>query len=305
MKKVILTLTTALLIISGITVFKNLCSCDIPISNRGIKNAVDMDDTEILFLGSSAFRSDLDMGLIDDAYDGKGYDISYGGNQLVACTIQYDEIKKRSSHGYGLMVFELNPMMLTQQVSLSDSRVIWDLSWEGKKALYKSMYEAGSMTPSSTYEYFVTSGIDDLFTYPVTEPFYATRYYKGAKTEATASPGREVLETGNFDISDEVMVEAQADAVRRLIEKCERDGQAYIFIEPPRYHRLQEDPVFIRCRDEFGSILDEYDAPRILASDMAFDASDPALFEDMNHMSDEGRKKYTQELISLLKEYRF
>ena len=181
MKKAIATVAAAVLIILAAVVFKNVYSCEMPIKNRGIGDAIRTGDLDVLLIGSSTFRSNVDMPSMDDAFDGRVYDISYGGNQLVATAIQYDEIRRRSPHEYGLMVFELGPMMLTQDVALSDSRVIWDLSWEGKKELWQSMADAGNTTGAMMYEYFVTSGMDDLITFPLTEPFYATRYYKGAK----------------------------------------------------------------------------------------------------------------------------
>ncbi len=304
MKKGLLTITAALLVIISAVVFKNVYSCEIPIGSRGIRDAIETGDLDVLFIGSSTFRSNVDMPMMDEAYDGRVYDISYGGNELAANVIQYDDIRRRSDNKYGLMMFELGPMMLTQEVSLSDSRVIWDLSWEGKKALWESMDEAGNTDLPLMYEYFVTSGMDDLVTFPVTEPFYATRYYKGAKTDDAVSPGRERLENEVFDISGETFVKAQGDAVVDIIQRCRRDGQAFVFVESPCYHRLQEDPVFIKYRESFIKLLDENDAPYILASDVDFDSSEPEFFEDMNHMSSSGRRAYTKELIRILENMR-
>ncbi|MBR5406957.1 MAG: hypothetical protein IK111_04845 [Lachnospiraceae bacterium] len=300
MKKVIITVAAALIIVVAAVSFKNVYSCEMPIKNRGIHDAIESGDLDILFIGSSTFRANIDMPIMDEAFDGRVYDISYGGNQLVATAIQYDEIKRRSGHDYGMMVFELGPMMLTQEVALSDSRVIWDLTWEGKKALWKSMYDAGNTDFPMMYEYFVTSGMDDLITFPVTEPFYSTRYYKGAKTDETESPGRDVLDGEEFDISDKALIQAQADAVADIIQKCRRDGQKFIFLESPCYYRLQEDPTFIKYREEYIKILDENNASYILATDVDFDSRDPDLFEDMNHMSAKGRRVYTTELIRVL-----
>lgn len=302
MKKLIITLVAAALVIIGAVAFKNVYSCEMPIRNRGIRDAVRTGDLDVLFIGSSTFRANVDMPMMDEAYDGRVYDISYGGNQLVATAIQYGELKRRSDNKYGLMVFELGPMMLTQEVALSDSRVIWDLTWEGKKALWKSMYEAGNTDLPMMYEYFVTSGMDDLITFPVTEPFYGTRYYKGAKTGETVSPGKEWLDSEEFDISQKALVQAQADAVVDIIQKCKNDGQEFVFIESPCYYRLQDDPVFQKYKEEFIRILDENDAPYILASDVEFDSQEAEYFEDMNHMSAAGRRAYTKELIKILAE---
>lgn len=304
MKKAIATVAAAVLIILAAVVFKNAYSCEMPIKNRGIGDAIRTGDLDVLLIGSSTFRSNVDMPSMDDAFDGRVYDISYGGNQLVATAIQYDEIRRRSPHEYGLMVFELGPMMLTQDVALSDSRVIWDLSWEGKKELWQSMADAGNTTGAMMYEYFVTSGMDDLITFPLTEPFYATRYYKGAKTDESVSPGKEVLENEEFDISKEARVGAQYRGVVDIIQKCRDDGQAFVFVESPCYYRLQEDPVYIRYRQDYIELLEKNDAPYILAEDVDFDSHDPEHFVDMNHMSAEGRRAYTAELIKKLEDHR-
>ena len=301
MKKVILTLIAALLVTAAAVGFKNVYSCEMPIRNRGINDAIKTGDLDVLFIGSSTFRANVDMPMMDKEYDGRAYDISYGGNQLVATSIQYDEIKRRSDHRYGLMVFELGPMMLTQEVALSDSRVIWDLSFEGKRELWESMYDAGNTDFPMMYEYFITSGMDDLITFPVTEPFYGTRYYKGAKTDETPSPGQDVLEREEFDISDKTLVEAQAEAVVNIIRKCREDGQEFLFLESPCYYRLQEDPTFKKYREEYIKLLDENSAPYILASDVDFDSKNAEFFEDMNHMSAKGRREYTAKLIGALK----
>ena len=89
MKKILITLSAALIIICAAVAFKNVYSCEIPIGNRGIRAAI-------------------------------------------------------SDNDYKLMVFELDPLMLTEKVKLSDSRVIWDLSFEGKKALWEKLKNAGN-----------------------------------------------------------------------------------------------------------------------------------------------------------------
>ncbi len=302
MKKIIISLFIAIIISAGAIAFKNVYSCNMPIKNRGIRDAINTGDLDVLFIGSSTFRANVDMPMMDEAYDGRVYDVSYGGNQLVATAIQYDEIRRRSENDYGLIVFELGPMMITQEVALSDSRVIWDLSWDGKKRLWESMSGSGNTDFSMMYEYFITSGMDDLLTFPVTEPFYSTRYYKGAKTDETGSPGLEKLESVQFDISDAELIDAQAQAVRDIIAKCRRDGQRFVFLESPCYHRLQEDENFKLYRTMYIDILEDEEAPYILADDVDFDSSNAEFFEDMNHMSAAGRRAYTGELIKVLKE---
>lgn len=300
MKKAIISMAAALVIIAAAVAVKNVYSCEVPIGNRGIRSAIKEGDLDILFIGSSTFRSNLDIHELDAAFNDRAYIISYGGNQYVAADIQYDEIKNRSDRSYGLMVFELDPLMLTEEVKLSDSRVIWDLSFPGKLALWDKLKNAGNTDFSVMYEYFVTSGMDDLITYPITERIYSTRYYKGAKTDDTKSSGREFLENEEFDISDSKLVKPQADAVIETIEKCRRDGQDFIFLECPHYYRLEEDPKYEEYHEYFVELMDEYDVDCIYAHDVDFNNHEPEYFEDMSHMSGEGRRVYTKELIKHL-----
>ncbi len=300
MKKIVITITSVVVLLTLAVVGKNVYSKDIPIGNRGIKEAVNSGDLDVLFIGSSTFRASIDMPTIDKAYDEKVYNISYGGNQFVATTIQYDEILSRKNNDIDLMIFEFGPLMLTEEVKLSDSRVIWDLSFDGKKRLWKKMSEAGNTDFSTMYEYFVTSGMDDIVTYPFTEPFYSTRYYKGAKTDETPSPGAEYLENEEFDISDAILIEAQEKALREVIEKCIRDNQKFLFLECPHYYRLSNDDTYKEYKKYFISILDEYNADYILDTDVEFDDHNPDYFEDMNHLSFEGRRLYTEKLIEVL-----
>ena len=300
MKKIIITLTTALLVIISLVICKNVFSCRIPIGNRGIKNAIDSGDLDVLFIGSSTFRSNIDIGLIDDAYGGRDYIIAYGGNQLAAVPVEYDEIVRRSDNSYGLMVFELDPLMLTEEVKLSDSRIIFDLSWQGKLELWDQLAQSQNTDFSTFWEYFVTSGFDDIATYPLTEPFYATRYEKGAKNEDTPSSGREFLESEQFDISDAAINPVQEDAARALIKRCRERHQPFVFLESPHYYRLSSDPVYKRYLEYFTRLLDEEGAKYITASEFDFDNKNPDFFEDMGHMSQKGRSEFTKELIEKL-----
>ncbi len=295
-KRIAITVFFSLLFCLVVVFLKNTCSSMIPIGNRGIRAAIEAGDLKVLFVGSSTFRCNIDMPTMDRVTDGQVFDISYGGNQLVAVSVQYDEIRKRSDNRYDLMVFELGPLMLTEPVSLSDSRVIWDLSLEGKRKLWEKMAAGNNTDLSVMYEYFVTAGMDDLLTYPVTEPFYATRYYKGAKTDEAVSPGREVLENVAFDLTEASLIAEQEAALRELIEKCQADGQNFVFLESPVYYRLQEDPVYQKYLAYFRQILAEYGADHILASDIPFDTHEADYFEDINHMTAEGRRIYTEML---------
>lgn len=302
LRKIIITILIAFIISGAAIAAKNVYSCEIPISNRGISALIDSGDLDILFIGSSTFRANIDPYALDEKYEGRDFILAYGGNQLVATDIQYDEIKSRSRSKYDLMVFELDPMMLTEEIKLSDSRVIWDLSFDGKIRLFKEMAAGTEITFPLFFEYFVTSGMDDLITYPITEPVYASRYYKGAKTDETPSLGIEYLENVQFDISGAEITEAQETALKSVINKCKKDSQNFVFVESPHYYRLSEDETYLKYREYIIDILESENCPYILSDDVRFDIHNPDYFEDMGHMSYEGRCEYTKQLLTLISE---
>ena len=55
-----------------------------------------------------------------------------------------------------------------------------------------------------------------------------------------------------------------------------------------------------KYHEYFLKLMAVYDAPYILAHDVDFDNHNPDYFEDMSHMSGEGRRMYTKELIKHL-----
>ena len=292
MKKVIVSIATAAAIIAVFVIFKNLFSCYLPAKNRGIQTVIKEGDLRILFL-----RCNVDMELVDSAYGGRDYDIAYAGNQPVATVPEYEELLS-GKKTYSLMVFDLNPMLLCQDVKISDARVIWDLTYPGKLKLWRSMVHSNETDLSTFYEFFVTSGMDDLITYPVTEPLYATRYYKGAKTDETPAATKEYLENESFDISKESVNENQRLAITELIRKCRENGQEFIFVETPHYYRLAEDPKYIELKKIFVETLEaEGVTNSILAEDVDFDNRNSEYYEDMTHFSANGRREYTRLLL--------
>ena len=77
MKKILITLSAAFIIITEVVAFKNVYSCNIPIGNRGIRAAIMEGDLDVLLIGSSTFRSNLDIHELDKACDDRAYIISY------------------------------------------------------------------------------------------------------------------------------------------------------------------------------------------------------------------------------------
>lgn len=296
MKKILITLAVALLITAGAVGFKNAYSSKLPCANRGIQSAINAGDLDVLFLGSSTFRCNIDMRQMDQAYSSRVYDVAYAGNQPVATALEYPQLRDGGNR-IGLLVLDLNPMVLYQDVKISDSRVIWDLSWQSKLKLWKLMEQSGETDAGTFYEFFVTSGMDDLVTFPVTNAFYGTRYYKGAKTDDAAGSTAAVLDNEKFDLSQEKVNAAQTDAVRLLIRQCRSDGQKVVFLETPHYTRLENDSFYEAFLKKYTEVLDEEDVPYILAGDVRFDNSAPEYYEDLTHMSTAGREEYTKELI--------
>ena len=68
----------------------------------------------------------------------------------------------------------------------------------------------------------------------------------------------------------------------------------------PKYYTLAETDYYIRLRSELESIVS--DCKYAKAEEVVFDNENPAYYQDLFHLSAEGRRTYTKNLINRIEE---
>ena len=91
MKKFIITMATVALILTVTIFLKNEYGSIFSGDTYGIPAAIEMEEIDHLFIGSSMFRLGLDIHVLEENLDGNVYILSYNGNQptFVAKELEY------------------------------------------------------------------------------------------------------------------------------------------------------------------------------------------------------------------------
>ena len=113
---------------------------------------------------------------------------------------------------------------------------------------------------------------------------------------------KEYLDTLDLGVRDG-LYEAQLAGYEKILELCKEFGIDLLFIETPKYEKLIEDDRaggYPELLEEMVLWAEKKDAPYLLAEVFDFDHSDGANFQDLIHLSGEGRKCYCEMLTQYI-----
>lgn len=301
-KKTVITIFIALLVFFGIVLLKNYCSCLLPNDAMGVRSIAAKKRVDTLFLGSSAYRKGIDMYLIEEELQGESYVLTYNGNEALNMVIELKELLNAGTE-IGLLVVDFNPSMMDRGADLSDKRLLWDISMEGKLSLWRELAKKEDTDFFTFYDYFVLSNNDYMLTYPVSYPLIAGRYYRGGSTQSDETPGSTREELEELEIAENPGVnELQLKSVGEIVALCREHDIEVVFLESPRYYRMETDKNFVKKAAVLEEYLAQQSVKSILTDDLGFDNTNPAYYSDLTHMSGDGKREFTRLLIPLLKE---
>lgn len=303
LKKTWITIFIALLVFFSIVLLKNYCSYLLPNDAMGVRSVVAQKHVDTLFLGSSAYRKGIDMYLIEEKLEGESYALTYNGNEALNMAIELKELLKAGTE-IELLVVDFNPSMMDRGADLSDKRLLWDISMEGKLSLWRELAKCEDTDFFTFYDYFVLSNNDYMLTYPVSHPLIADRYYRGGCTQADETPGSTREELNELEIVENPGVnELQLKSIGEIVALCKKHEIEVVFLESPRYYRMESDENFMKKAAILEEYLSEQGVTSILTEDLGFDNTNPAYYSDLTHMSGDGKREFTSLLIPLLREY--
>jgi len=299
-KKIITTALIALIIFAGIIVFKNACSYMLPNDSMGVRSVITQNHIDTLFVGSSAYRKGVDMYMIEDKLPGNSFMLTYNGNQPFNVAIELDEILKAGTD-IDRLVVDFNPSMADRGADLSDKRLLWDISMEGKERLWSELSKREGASLFTWYDYWVSSNIDYMFTYPIAKPVISARYYRGGSASTEAAKGLTKAELDELEIIENPGIDKlQSESIDRIISTCNENGIELIFLESPRYITMAENENYKAKSQELKAQIEAAGIRVIRGNDLGFDNSNPEYYADLTHMSGEGGKKLTESIIEAL-----
>ena len=300
LKKIITTALVALVFFAAVIYAKNAWSYKLSNDSMGVRSVVAQKHIDTLFIGSSAYRKGIDMYMIEKELPGKNFMLTYNGNQPFNMAIELQEILA-SGCTIDRLILDFNPSMVDRGADLSDKRLLWDISMDGKRKLWSELKKREGAGLFTWYDYWVSSNVDYMVTYPVAKPMISARYYLGgsASTEMSAGLSKEELEKLEI-IENPGIDELQYESINAIIDLCQSKQIELIFLECPRYITMAEDINYAEKSKALKELIESKGVSVITGKELNFDNTNNLYYADLTHMSGDGSTVLTEKIIETL-----
>ena len=297
MKKILTTVAAVLVAVALMIVLKNQYGSIFAGSTYGMPAAVKKGEIDHLFIGSSMFRQGLDIDALEENLDGEVYILSYNGNQPIFMAKELEYLLEEGLKINNLYI-DFYAYTLTAVPWISDTKMFLDTDLGFKMDAWKIMSENNEVGLKDFYEMFVTANNEQIFMYPINNAIVSSQFRNGGSLMAPAGQSKEHLDTLDLGVRDGLF-ESQLAGYDRILELAEEYDINLLFIETPKYEKMLKDSRDGCYSDLLNEMIDwakRADASYLLADTFAFDHADAANFQDLIHLSGQGRKTYCQML---------
>ncbi len=304
MGKTLLGILLAVLLLAGI---KNEYARFLPVSSYGMQAAIGKKSVDHLFIGSSMFRQGLSIDVLEEELEGSVYILSYNGNQPAFMAMELEYMLKEGLE-VGTLYVDLYPYTAAATPWISDTKILLDTDLGFKIDAWELMAANNDTKFLDFYELFVTANNEQLLTYPIHNRLVSAQFRNGGNILTPGGQTKEHLDSLGMLGGREGIQETQMEGYKKILELAEDHGIRVCFIETPKYERMYQDADYMglyeECTKEVRKLTeaDVKDTSLILAEELGFDFSEPACFQDLIHLSTEGRTLYTRLLCERLAE---
>ena len=308
MKRILLTIGGALLAAFLLVILKNEYARLLPVSTYGIQAAIEREETENLFIGSSMFRQGLSIDVLEEELPGSSYILSYNGNQPALMAMELAYMLEEGLEVKNLYI-DLYPYTAAADPWISDTKILLDTDLDFKIQAWRLMAENSGASFSDFFEFFVTANNEQLLTYPINNALVSSQFRNGGTLLQQEGSTREELYALGMLGSRNGLHEAQMEGYGKIAALAEEYGLNLYFLETPKYERMYADPDYMElyqlCLEEVQRLKAEWNGSGsfevLCAEDLDFDSSDAGNFQDLIHLSSAGRTEYTRLLCGALK----
>ena len=299
MKKYMKAIAVGLCIAICFLSVKNFMAYKFPNSSNGMQAAIEQKNVSHLFMGSSLFRQGIDIYTAEDTLEGNSFVLAYNGNQPVQ---MLEELKMllRNEVKIDNLYVDLYVYSSAIRPAISDTKLIWDLDFQGKCKIYQDMVTYSEAGMSEFVDFFISSNNEYMLMYPVFKFAMKKEFYKGGNIRETAGSTREILDNLSLPGIRDGINQVQGDALKEIVRICEEENIELYFVEVPKYDTLDQAEYYVRMRNELEYVVAERTIIR--ASALSFDNRNPSYYQDLLHLSGEGRRTYTKLLLEAVVE---
>lgn len=303
MKKILKTVAAVLVAVALIIVLKNQYGSIFAGNTYGMPTAIEQGEINHLFIGSSMFRQGMDIDALEENLDGNVYILSYNGNQPVFMAKELEYMLERGLKVKNLYI-DFYAYTLTAVPWISDTKMFLDTDLAFKIDAWKTMSQYNDVSLSDFYEMFVTANNEQILMYPINNAIVSSQFRNGGSLLVLNGQTEEYLDTLDLGVRDGLF-ESQLAGYDRIVELAEEYDINLLFIETPKYEKLLTDTregSYTDLLAEMVSWAETKNAPYLLAETFDFDHTDGANFQDLIHLSGQGRKTYCKMLAEYISE---
>ena len=249
------------------------------------------------------FRQGLDIDVLEETLEGEIYILSYNGNQPV---FMAKELEYLLEHGLEIknLYIDFYAFTLTAVPWISDTKMFLDTDLGFKIDAWKTMAENNEVSLGDFYEMFVTANNEQILMYPVNNAIVSSQFRNGGSLMVPEGQTKEYLDTLDLGVRDE-LYESQLAGYEKIVELAEQHDINLLFIETPKYEKLMTDKregAYPELLKEMTVWAKENGADYLLAEEFSFNYADGSNFQDMIHLSGQGRKIYCKMLAEYISE---
>lgn len=303
MKKILTTVAAVIVAVALVIVLKNQYGSIFAGNTYGMPAIIEQGEVEHLFIGSSMFRQGLDIDALEENLDGSVYVLSYNGNQPV---FMAKELEYMLEHGLKIknLYIDFYAYTLTAIPWISDTKMFLDTDLSFKMDAWKLMAENNDVGLKDFYEMFVTANNEQILMYPINNAIVSSQFRNGGSLLYMAGQTKGHLDTLDLGVRDGLF-ESQLAGYDKIVELAKKYDINLLFIETPKYEKLLSDTregCYSELLGEMISWADSAGAKYLLAEEFDFDHAEGANFQDLIHLSGQGRKTYCEMLAKYISE---
>lgn len=300
MKKMLRAFALTLVLVLALLGIKNEYARLLPASTFGMQAALRQGEIDHLFIGSSMFRQGLAIDVLEEELQGNSYILSYNGNQPAFMARELAFLLENGLTVKNIYV-DLYPYTAAAAPWISDTKILLDTDMKFKLEAWELMRKWNDTSVLDFYELFVTANNEQLLTYPVNNRLVSSQFRNGGNLLTLGGQTREQLDALGTLGSRDGLQEAQLTGYGELARLAKEHGITLYFIETPKYVRMEEDADYRELYEGCLAYVKKLEnAKLILSQDLSFDNTNPAYYQDLIHLSTEGRTVYTELLCEQL-----
>lgn len=297
MKKTIRACALALCLVLAFITIKNEYARFLPSGAYGMQPLIESGGADHVFMGSSMFRQGLDIHVLEEELGESVYLLSYNGNQPIFMAMELAFLLEQGVE-IGHLYVDLYGYTAASAPWISDTKILLDTDLAFKLDTWSLMQEYNETSFLDFYELFVTANNEQLLTWPVHNKLLSTQFHKGGTLIHSPGTTREAL---SYTLGTrEGIHPAQEEGYVRIIELAKEHGIELTFVETPKYHTMYADETYQMLLSQCREAVEGQQV--VLYAGMEFDNTSPEQFQDLIHLSGQGRQEYTRLLCKELSE---